>query len=125
MNSLKSIQPTKSLKSIKSFLSKKHLTLKQRNKLLKECLDNIDLTQELIQVRKDEIKCRDQILGENYWRTAVELNKNVFPNIYPKLDLERILIDNAINSRNIYGGKTKKRKRKKRNKKKTNKKIKF
>jgi len=125
MNSLKSIQPTKSLKSIKSFLSKKHLTLKQRNKLLKECLDNIDLTQELIQVRKDEIKCRDQILGENYWRTAVELNKNVFPNIYPKLDLERILIDNAINSRNIYGGKTQKRKRKKRNKKKTNKKIKF
>lgn len=125
MNSLKSIQPTKSLKSIKSLFSKKHLTLKQKNKLLRECLDNIDLTQDFINLRKDEINCRDKILGENYWRTAVELNKNKFPDIYPKLDLERIVINNAINSKNIYGGKTQKRKRKKRNKKKTNKKNKF
>jgi len=100
-------------KSIKSLFSKRDLTNKQENQLLQHCLDNIDLSQDVYNILKDEIKCRHEIFGEDYTTTVTQLNNNEFPDFHPKLDLDTILLNQLLRKNKISGGKTKRRKRKK------------
>ena len=112
-----------SLKSIKSLIPKRDLTLNQKNKLLQKCLDEINqeeliLKNKMVEIFELEKKCRDKILGADYWREAIMLNDS-FPTFYPQLDQDEVLrtvhkVRKRLHNNTNHGGKTKKRKTKKR-----------
>ena len=99
MNSLKSNLPTKSIKSLKSLFSK-NLTTEQINNKLQKCLDKIDLSQKILDIRKDEINCRDKILGSTYWREATDL-EGKFPDNHPQLNYSLASRNRAFNTDKI------------------------
>ena len=116
----------KYLKSLKSIIPKRDLTLKQKKKLLQKCLDEINqeeliLNDKMLEIFKLEKKCRDKILGADYWRDAKMLNDSfstfpTFPTFYPQIDQDEVFKTQykllSINTKR--GGKTKKRKTQKR-----------